>query len=303
MSIRNLRRVRTSWTGGGAAVAAAICAVAVTGCGGGSVANVVDPVAQAATTSTHAAGYRLNLSLLMSSSALPTPITGAGQGSFDVSNHSGALTLNMNLGNSPQIVQALGSSTLQVQELIEGQTIYMKLPTAITSRVPTFGGKPWLEVNLAKAAASAGVPGLSSLTSNPATSDPSQMLNYLRGASGTVTKVGTEQVNGVQTTHYRGAISLDRVPDALPPVSRQAARQAIQSLERQTNLRQLPFDVWVDGQHLVRRLVLSFAETVSGQSVNMTIRIEIPQYGPQPVPAAPPADQVTDLTALTGAAG
>jgi hypothetical protein len=300
MSIKILLRTRACRGGGAAALASAICAMAVSGCGGGgSVASAIDPVAQAATTSTHTAGYRMNMSLQLSSSALPTPITGNGQGAFSVPDHAGSVTLNMNLGNSPQIIQALGSSTIQVQEVIKGSTVFMKLPTALTSKVPQFGGKPWVEVDISKLS---GLGGLSSLTSNPATGDPSQMLNYLRAASGKVTTVGSEQVNGVQTTHYRGAISLDRVANTLPAASRASAQQSIQSLEKLTNLRQLPYDVWVDGQHLVRRLSLAFNETLSGQSVGLSLKIDIPQYGPQPLPASPPADQVTNLNALAAAA-
>jgi hypothetical protein len=296
MNIKNLARVCASRRGGGVALTATLaCAIAVAGCGG-SVGSVVDPVAQAATTSTKTVGYRLNMTLAISSSALPTPITGSGQGAFNVAAHAGAFTLSMNLGNNPQVVQALGGSTLQVQELIKGQTIFMKLPSAITSRIPGFGGKPWVEVNLAKLA---GVAGLSSLTSNPATSDPSQLLNFLR-ASGHVTKVGTEQVGGLQTTHYRGTVDLSRIANAVPAASRQAVQQSIQALEKMTTLRQLPFDVWVDGQHLVRKMTMSFSQSISGQSESVSMRIDIPQYGPQPVPATPPADQVTNLSALTG---
>src|SRR5580704_6296486 len=108
MSISRLLRSRAWWRGGTVALVSTICAVAVAGCGGGgSVASVIDPVAQAATTSTKTAGYRLNMSLSIASSALPTPITGTGQGAFSVPDHAGSFTLNMNLGNSPQIVQAL----------------------------------------------------------------------------------------------------------------------------------------------------------------------------------------------------
>ncbi len=304
MSISRLLRSRAWWSGGTVALVSTICAVAVAGCGGGgSVASVIDPVAQAATTSTKTAGYRLNMSLSIASSALPTPITGTGQGAFSVPDHAGSFTLNMNLGNSPQIVQALGGSTLQIQELIKGLTVYMKLPTALTSKLAVFGGKPWVKIDVSKLASSQGLGGLSSLTSNPATGDPSQMLSFLRASSGKVTTVGSEQVNGVQTTHYRGAISLDRVANLLPASSRAAAQQSIQSLEKLTNLRKLPYDVWVDGQHLVRRLGLSFAETVSGQSLNLSMKFEIPQYGPQPVPTAPPADQVTNLNALIPTGG
>lgn len=299
MSIQRLLRGRASWAGAGA-LSLAACAVALAGCGSSSVANVVDPVAQAATISTNTSGYRVNLAMTMTDPALSTPITATGQGAFDVPAHAGVFTISLNFGNSPQIAQVLGGSTLRMEELIKGQTFYMKLPPAITSKVPTFGSKPWLELNLAQLAASSGVPGLGSLASNPTTENPSELLNFLRAASGKVITVGTAQVNGVHTTEYRGSINLDRVPDAMPAASRPAARQAIQSLERVTSLRELPFEVWVDGQHLVRRLALTFSETVSGQTVTASMRLDIPEYGPQSVPAAPPAGQVTNLNALTG---
>jgi hypothetical protein len=277
---------------------AAGSALTVAGCGG-SASSVIDPVAQAATASTGTPGYRMNLSLSLSSSALPSPITATGVGFFDVRDHAGSVTLEMNLGNSPQVIQALGGSTLHIEELIKGLTIYMKLPAAITSKVPAFGAKPWVKIDIAKAASAAGLPGVSSLANNPASSDPSQFLQYLRAVSGKVSKVGTDNVNGVHTTHYRAEVSLDHVPDAVAPALRQSARQSISALEKMTNLRLLPTDVWVDGQHLVRRLQISFGENLSGgPTVTTSIRIDIPEYGPQPAPALPPADQVTDLTTL-----
>jgi hypothetical protein len=65
----------------------------------------------------------------------------------------------------------------------------------------------------------------------------------------------------------------------------------------------LPVQVWVDGQHLVRRMQMSFAETVSGQTLSMLLSFDIPQYGPVAAPQLPAGDQVTDLTGLSAAAG
>jgi hypothetical protein len=133
---------------------------------------------------------------------------------------------------------------------------------------------------------------------NPASSDPTQLLRYLQAASGNVTKVGSESVDGFQTTHYRAQIKLDRVPNAFPQASRPQVRQTISALERVAHVSVLPVDVWIDGRHLVRRERISFKETVSGQSLGVTITVDIPEYGPQPPPTLPPASQVTDLTRL-----
>jgi hypothetical protein len=55
-------------------------------------------------------------------------------------------------------------------------------------------------------------------------------------------------------------------------------------------------NVWIDGQHLVRRMQFAFDETVAGQKLAASVRIDIPEYGPQPLPKPPPANQVAELT-------
>ncbi len=290
------RPIRASrlWRSGAVALVAAIGAVTASGCGGG-VASAIDPVAQAATASTRAPGFRMSFQMAIASSALRTPITATGEGSFDAPARSGSLSFDMNLGSSPKVVRVLGSSTLHLEEVVAGLTVYIKLPPALRHRLPA--GKAWLEFNLAKAAAAGGVPGLAALANNPAANDPTQYLQYLRAASAGVTKVGTETVDGVQTTRYRSVIQLDRVSRTLPPASRAAAQQAIAALERLGNLHVIPIQVWIDRQHLVRELLLSFTEHVAGRSINISMRMNFTHYGPQQAPTLPPADQVVDLNA------
>jgi len=275
---------------------------AVAGCGSSrSTSNGVDPVAKAASVSTSAPGYKVRFSMRFSSQALPTAITGTGTGAINTGAHSGSISIDMNLGSSPQITQVLGSSTLRIDEVIRGLVVYVKLPAAIAGKLP--GSKPWLKVDVAKAAAAAGIPGISSLTNNPLSGDPSQILQYLRAVSGGVKTIGSETVNGIQTTHYRGQINLDHVPDVLPAAQRASAKQAIAALEKTAGLKQLPIDVWIDGQQLVRRTRVAFKETVSGQALDAEVTSDILSYGPQPVPATPPADQVTDLSSLLPGGG
>lgn len=280
--------------------ACAAGAVAVGGCGASNVAgNVIDPVAKAATVSNQAPGMRMLVSMRVSAAALPAPITASGAGTFSTARRTGSLNLAMDFSSIPQVAQALGSSTLQIEEIVDGLDIYLKLPAALANN-PALHGKPWAKINLASAAQAAGISGVSSLMSNPASSDPSQFLRYLQATSGGVTRVGSESVDGVQTTHYRGQIQLDRVPDAFPPASRSQARQTISALQQVGHIHALPVDVWIDGQHLVRRMAFTINETVSGQSLSTAMRIDIPQYGPQPSPQLPPASQVTDLTGRLG---
>ena len=221
-----------------AAAAAALggMALVVGGCG---AANTIDPVAKAASISTTTPGFQMRFVVRFGSPQLPTALKATGTGSIDARDRTGSVLFVMNAGNDPDLKKAFGGSTLRFQELVNGTTVYLKLPAAIAAKLP--GHRPWMKVDLAKAS---GIPGFSSLANNPVSSDPSQFLSYLRAASGNVSKQGTEVVNGIQTTHYHATISLDRVPNALPAASRKGAKQAVSSIEQLTGLKQLP---WTPG--------------------------------------------------------
>jgi hypothetical protein len=282
-----------------AATALGGSALVVAGCGSSSSSNSGgnDAVALAATRSTSVAGYRMTMNMDISSPALPQAITATGNGTFDIKDKAGSFSLAMDLGSSPQVQQVLGGSTLRIDEILKWPVIYMKLPAAIASQL---GGssKPWIKIDITKAAAAAGVPGLSSLTSNPASSDPSQMLQYLRAVSGDISNEGKAQVGGLDTTHYTASIDLNKVPNALPAASRAAGRQSVQALTKMLGKSTLPVEVWIDGQHLVRRMKMSFDSSTQGQSVKIGMTLDIPEYGPQPPPTLPPADQVNDASSL-----
>jgi hypothetical protein len=286
---------------------AAVCAAAalgVAGCGSSTSSSTSansNQVVRAAFTSGSTSGYQLKFALNLNSAALPQAINATGDGSFNVPQRQGQIALDMNLGSSPQITQVLGSSTLHMEEVLDHTTIYIKFPQELASKIPTLGGKQWIKIDLAKAASAAGVPGIASLVNNPASSDPSQFLKYLR-AAGSVTQVGTEEVNGVQTTKYKATISLDKVASTLPAASRAAAQSGIQAIEKTTNLHTIPTTVWIDDHNLVRRMQFTLNESVQGQTVGTTVTVDFVKYGPQPSPTIPPADQVADVSSLTGAA-
>jgi hypothetical protein len=283
------RSARTKLISGAIAAVVLAVVVFVLLSSGGSSTN--DPVAQAATLSSSSAGYKMRLSIGMVAPGIQ--VTGQGAGVFDVKGRTGALTLSMNFGASPTISQVLGSNSLRIDEIVNGSTIYVKLPDQLRSALKTVG-KPWIAFDLTKAA---GIPGLSSLGNNPLSNDPSQLLKYLRAVSNSVVTKGQSRIGGRITTQYGATINLDRVADLLPSADQAAARQAISKLEQTTDTHELPVDVWVDSNHLVRRIQTTLnASLPSGQSVQQGVTVDIPEYGPQPKPALPPADQVASVT-------
>lgn len=294
-SLAGIGRLR--WLSSIAALGAA-AAVGVSGCGASSV---VDPVAKAASRSTAAPGYRLSMLMQLDSSALPVPITATGAGAFDVKDKSGSMTVDMRLPDVPQVRRELGSSTLKMREIIAQHTIYIGFPARLTARIP--GHRPWLKVNLDQQAAAMGMSGVSALPTTPMASDPSQYLQYLRAVSNSVNRVGTATVAGHPTTEYRATIQLDREVQLAPARDRAAVRRAMSQLESLLHAKQLPVAVWIDNSHLVRRMVMHETMTLpTGPTMTMAMQVTIPEYGPQPMPAVPPAGQVTDAAQLRSGA-
>jgi hypothetical protein len=298
---RDFRPLVRAGAAGVAVIVVAVIAVAVLG---GSSNGGIDPVAQAAvvraaTTSVTSPGYEMRMSILMSSPGIPTPITATGTGTFDGRTRSGSFSMTMSAGSVPQLTQALGSRTIDIQEIVAGTTVYMKLPAATNAL--SLGGKPWLSVNLADVK---GMSGLSSMLSNPTSGDPGQFLQYLRAESDSITTVGDEQVDGVMTTHYHVDLNFDRAANAVPAGERAAVQQIISKVEQVTHLHRIPADVWVDGQHLVRRMTMTIAvPATAGVALNEQMTVDFVHYGPEPRAAPPPPSQVADLSQLLGSVG
>jgi len=278
---------------------AAVAALAFLLLGSGGT-QLGSPIAQAATLSSSTPGFRMHMSLQITSSALSSPITATATGVVDGRDHASALSMVMDVGDEPQVVQQLGSSSLRFDMVTEGTTAYAKLPSALTNALGT-SGRPWLKVDAAKLS---GLPGLSSLASGPTTSDPSQTLQMLKSVSGSVVNLGPQRMDGFQTTHYRAGVSLARLVDNLPSADRSAAQQAFSSLQQALPNGELPMDVWIDGEHLVRRITTSLDLSLpTGANMQETATVDFSDYGPQSPPATPPADEVFDASSLAGAAG
>lgn len=267
---------------------------------GSTNSQATDPIAQAATLSSSAPGYRMNVNVAMSLPGLSAPVTASGTAVVDLRDDALSMTVGIDLSQIPGAAQALGSSTMEMRGVLENGVMYMRFPAAVAEHVPGFGGKQWIRIELAKVV---GMPGLSSLGDDPAMSDPSRMLEYLRAASSSLTDEGQQQVDGVLTTHYRAELSLNRIANSVPVADRAAVQRALSSLAQATHVQSLPFDVWIDAHHLVRRVVISLSVPSATGTIQETVTGDVSDYGPQPRPTPPPADQVANLASLANLGG
>lgn len=236
------------------------------------------------------------MQITMSAPSLSSPITAYGHAIVNLRQQSMSMSFAIDMSQLPQAAQVLGGSTMRMDMILTHGVMYMRLPAALTQQVPQFGGKQWLKLDLSKLV---GLPGFSSLGSNPTMTDPSHMLQYLRAASDSVTNEGSQLVGGVATTHYHVLLDLNNIAANLPATERSTVQSALSQLKSSTNLSQIPMDVWIDAHHLVRRIAMAVtasAGTGAGLQENMTA--DLTDYGPQPTPSAPPADQVQDLSNL-----
>ena len=161
--------------------------VIAAGCGGGLS---LDPVASAANRTLDKQTGRFTLAVKLSVPELgSTTISGAG--SFDAAEQSAALTMN-----------GIGASTSSMELRMLYPVTYMRFPN-----LPLPTDKSWIKVDLEKAANALGmkVPQLQ-LGGNPS---PTDALAQLRG-SRDAKKLGTETIDGVNTTHYRVTIDVDK---------------------------------------------------------------------------------------------
>jgi hypothetical protein len=273
--------------------------VLVAGCGGSSTGAAKVPakgpakslsasLARAADVSSAAPGYKMSMAL--NETVANQTINMDATGSYAPAAHTMAMTMNMDL-------PAEGGA-FQMQMVLENGTMYMKLPPSLTSKFP--GGKPWLSANLAQLGKAAGVPGLGALMSSSSSlNDPGEYLDFLRAdADGTVTNLGQQTVDGVETTHYHAVMDLSKLPSALPTAQRKAIQQLVTTLEKPGIPTQMPVDAWIDGSNLIRMLKINYTATVAGKSVTEAITEKFLSYGAQPTPAVPSLAQTTNLLSL-----
>lgn len=213
------------------------------------------------------------------------------EGSFDWPGRRGSMTMSM-----PDLEELFGGSTIEM--IMVGTVIYMKLPANTPDIPPQLKAKPWLKLDLAAMAEEGGLGGAFGAFGN---TDPSGSLDQLRGVSGEVTVVGEEQVRGTATTRYKGTIDLDKAVAAVPVESQKALRELIAQLGTKT----IPFEAWVDEDGLLRRMrqTMDLSKAKDNEGVtSMDVDLELYDFGVEVKAEAPPAGEVTDLSALLGGA-
>ena len=123
--------------------------------------------------------------------------------------------------------------------------------------------------------------------------DPTQYLSYLAKA-GDVQKVGTEDVNGTSTTHYRATIAFDKLAGTAGK-----AAASVRQLEQMTGAKQLPTDIWIDAS-TARAPPDHRHRDERPLPIKFYVQIDYKRFGVPVDVHAPAADETADAASISG---
>ena len=287
-------------------------AAVLAGCGGASDPVVTgDPIsfrelAKAARSSADATSGRFAFSMDLSFPGAKEPFAFTGEGAFDAGSERASFTLDMSsfasllgglfAGAKPTGAPDFGDPEgWKIEAIMDGHVMYLRFP-AMSEQLP--GGKSWVRADLLKSGRAAGIDlgDFQQFTNN----DPRAMLDFLRSVSGKVETVGTEELRGVATTHYRTTINPLDYEKLAPPDKREQLRSLVQDMVTQSGIGNIPVDIWLDGFGLVRKLSMAFSATQPGtsESAQASMAFELYDYGKDVAIELPPAAEVVDESVL-----
>lgn len=233
-------------------------------CGSG-----LDPVAKAADKASAAGSEHVHFSGYVVAGGRTIDLSGSGD--FEQQPRRGQASFSM----------TGGPVDTSLDEVVDGDALYLRSPL-FSRLLPQ--GKTWVSVHMQKLGAKLGAD-----VGQLAQSNPADVLPALRKA-GSVHKLGTETIDGVETTHYQAVVD----PTKLPGIS--AAKNV--------QITPFPVDAWVgtdDG--LLRRLTMSETAAAGTQTAAVRWTMDLSNYGEQVTVTVPPAGDTLDLTNVATGTG
>ncbi len=270
--------------------AAPAAAIALAACGAdddSAPEGGENPVAAAAARTLAAESSRFALVATIDVTALGVDVSGefTAEGEFEFAEGRGRYTLDLT-----DLVGQLGVPGSATGEVLrEDDVVYLNFPL-LALLAP--GGNEWIKIDLGSDAELAGF----DLGRFNELVDPALYLAYLQAASEDTEDLGSEDVSGTETTHYRTTIDLELALETAP-ASQQSTIQAL--IDAGTTL--LPADVWIDGDGLVRKISFEFPAT--DQPGTGSVSMELSDFGVDVTFDTPAADEVTDIGELQGEVG
>ncbi|MGX5213258.1 LppX_LprAFG lipoprotein [Streptomyces violaceus] len=155
-------------------------------------------------------------------------------------------------------------------------------------------GKRWMKFDLSGSEAGKELDQMGSSTSQ-AEQNPAAESAFLTGAKD-VKKVGSEKVDGVETTHYSGTVTLADLRASLKDAKADARKQREKSIKQYEKLGvdKLTMDMWIDGDDHTKQ----FRMKGDAEKGPLDMTITFLDYNKPVDVKAPPAKEVADLAGM-----
>jgi hypothetical protein len=253
-------------------------------CGGGALPG--ESVAQAAELARDQGSA--NVSMTMEMTIPNGSITMSGEGAFEFAGggNRGHLTFTATgTGDGAAASEQIGT----MEAVYEDFVAYMKMPI-LSNVLPE--GKTWIKIDFQKVGEQMGIDfqQLAQMGQN----NPMQQLDYLKGVQD-IEEVGTEDVRGTETTHYKGILDFDALQKEMPD----EVGGSIDKIQEMSGIDQAPVEVWIDGDGLPRRMKFDFEydmpeEAGPMSNAKMSMTMEFFDYGTDVTVTVPPPAEVFD---------
>ena len=282
--------------------------VVASGCGGSQVAiPELSSFTTVAKTSASSDSAQFELSVELTLPGIGESLSFTAEGGFDTPDRRSRIAVDLS-SLAKLMAQAgplLGGTVTgdladsdpedwKLDAIVDGDVVYVRFPP-IAEELPA--GKTWIKGD-AKDFSKTGTAGLDQAGSLSGI-DPRDVFGVLQAVSGTIESVGSEDVRGVATSHYRATLDPAKISALLPAGQRQSFG-GIDEAAKQAGLSDLPIDVWIDADGRVRKLSIELDAKMPGsdQSLQASLVVEVYDYGVPLELELPPADQVADAATL-----
>ncbi|MET9603894.1 hypothetical protein ABZZ17_02370 [Streptomyces sp. NPDC006512] len=207
----------------------------------------------------------------------------------------------MDITMKGSVVPGAGGESMRV--ITANDATYVEIPPG-SAMASGMDGKRWMKMDLRAAAEAAGDAGalskLTGLSGAEQNQDPAKQLALLL-SSPNVERVGSEKVEGKDTEHYKGTVTLDEMlaanesSAALTETDRKQLAEAM----KKAGIKGYDMDVWVNGDGYPARMKVGIG-TAQGR---MDIEASYSDYGSGTTVQTPPEGETFDLFAMLGKLG
>ncbi len=184
------------------------------------------------------------------------------------------------------VVSVPGAGAPSIDEIFVKGVLWMKSPVLFAGALPS--GKQWIKVDVNKAGKNLGFNFKALMGQTPA-----DVLKQLQRTATPVKTIGTETIDGVETTHYRAAIDTKKIP-------------AADKFQKLTTAAYKPIDVWVDEDGRVRQTRFDYTTKIDpsmAPRARVMLTMKLTDFGATADVEPPKANLVVDVSDPVGSGG